>query len=85
MVYFFHLTEGDHSTRDPEGSDLPNMTAVEKVAVEGVRSLMAEAVTKGERDYRGSLDVEDQNGATVMSVRFACPIEIDAVMLPSES
>jgi hypothetical protein len=83
MVYFFHLTEGDEVILDPDGSMLADLAAAQKVALEGVRSLVAEAVINGEQDYRGSLNVEDEHGAKLFTVNFACPIHIEAALLPA--
>jgi hypothetical protein len=35
-------------------------------------------VKKGERDYRGRFDVEDEYGEPVLTLTFACPIHIEA-------
>lgn len=76
-VYFVHLTEGDEFTPDREGIVRPDLAAVRQAAVEGASGLIAEAVRRGERDYRGRLDVEDEQRRKVLTVTFACPVQVD--------
>lgn len=83
-IYFFHITERDEFIPDPEGIEQPDLAAVEKAAVEGASALIAEAVKKGQRDYRGRFDVEDEHGEKVLTLTFACPIDIEATPHLSE-
>ena len=52
--------------------------------MEGASALIAEAVRKGKRDYRGRFDVEDEYGDEVLTLTFACPIQIEMTPLPGE-
>jgi hypothetical protein len=76
MMYFFQLTEGDRITVDAEGIDLPSLEVAEAAALKAVGELVAEAVTRGERDYSGALTLEDDSGRAVLTLSFACPIQI---------
>lgn len=76
-VYFFHITEGNEFTPDTEGIEQRDLAAVRKAVIEGASGLIAEAVMKGERDYRGRFDVEDERGEKVLTLTFACAIQID--------
>lgn len=84
-IYFFHVTEGDEFIPDPEGIEQIDLAAVQKAAIEGVGALIAEAVTKGERNYRGRFDVEDEHGVKVLTLTFACPIQIEITTLADGS
>lgn len=83
MVYYFHLVEGDQVILDPDGIMLADLAAAQKAALDGVRSLVADAVMHGKQDYRGSLNVEDEFGVKLFTVDFSCPIHIEAALLPA--
>ena len=78
-LFFLHIIEGDEFIPDPEGIDRPDLAAVQKAALDGASALIADAVRKGERDYRGRLDVEDEHGNKVLTLTFACPVQIEAI------
>ena len=80
-IYFFHITEGDEFIPDPEGIEQTDLAAVQKAAIDGASALIAEAVTKGERNYRGRFNVEDEHGEKVLTLTFACPIQIEMATL----
>jgi hypothetical protein len=75
-IYYFHITEGDEFIPDPEGIEQADLAAVHKSSVEAASALIAEAVKKGNRDYRGQLDVQNEHGEQVLTLTFACPIHI---------
>lgn len=75
-IYFFHITEGDEFIPDPEGIEQPDLAAVHRAAIDGANALIAEAVTKGERNYRGRFNVTDERGEQVLTLTFACPVEM---------
>ena len=80
-LYFLHITEGDEFIPDPEGIERHDLAAVQKAALDGVSDLIADAVKKGDRDYRGRLDVEDENGEKVLTLTYACPVQIEVTRL----
>jgi hypothetical protein len=75
-IYYFHITEGDEFIPDPQGIEQAGLASVHKSAVEAASALIAEAVKKGERDYRGQIDVRNEHGEQVLTLTFACPIHI---------
>jgi hypothetical protein len=77
--YFLHLTEGTQVSADTEGIQLPDLAAMEKVAFCSARDLIAEAVRMGEHNYQGHLDVDDEHGDRVLTLRFSCTIHMDVV------
>ncbi|MBD8549009.1 DUF6894 family protein [Sphingomonas sp. CFBP 8760] len=82
-IYFFHITEGDQVVTDLEGTERPDIAAVQKTAIESAGGLITEAVRNGVRNYQGRFDVEDEHGNPVLTLTFACPIQME-VRLPSE-
>lgn len=78
-IYFFNIIEGNEYISDLEGIDCSDLAAVQKAAIAGASGLIAEAVKKGEQDYRGRFEVADERGATVLSLAFACPITIKII------
>jgi hypothetical protein len=81
MAYFFHLTEGDEVTFDRDGIDLPDVQAAQMVALRTIAELVAEAVASGERNYRGFIEVLDDDGGTMLTFTFACPVNIEGSAL----
>jgi hypothetical protein len=77
MAYFFHLTEGDEVTFDQDGIDLPDVRAAQMVALRTIGELVAEAVANGERNYHGAIQVQDDEGGTMLTFTFACPVNIE--------
>jgi hypothetical protein len=76
MAYFFHLNEGGETVLDHEGTDLPDLASVEALAMKIIGALVAEAVTKGQRDYEGQIVVEDEHGQSVLTLTASCPVQI---------
>jgi hypothetical protein len=62
-MYFVHIVEGDALTPPTEGTELPDLAAMQRLAIEAVADLVADAVKRGERDYQGRLDVQDEHAA----------------------
>ena len=77
-LYFIHLTEGDEFIVDLEGIERADDAAIQQAAMEGVSGLVSDAVKNGVRDYQGRLNVEDEFGANVLTLTFACPVQVDA-------
>ena len=76
-LYFLHITEGEEFIPDLEGIERHDFAAIRKAAIDGVNDLIADAVKNGDRDYRGRLDVEDEHGFKVLTLTFACPVQIE--------
>ena len=59
--FFFHLREGEDLLRDSEGTDLADMTEVEREAKEGARSI----ANLKPIDHQ-QFEIEDEGGRTVL-------------------
>ena len=70
--YYFHVREGAAGLlSDPEGSHLPNLAAARREAIEGARQLISAAVLTGEPlGLAREMQVEDENGTTLLTLRF---------------
>ena len=73
--YFFHL-HNDIETRDEEGIELPDLAAARGVAEHEARAIAAEAVANGRLCLHHSIEVTDESGASVLTVRFGEAVEI---------
>lgn len=78
IVYFFHLTEGDQVTRDLDGTELSGNLAAQQEALKGIGGLVADALARGDRDYRSTIQIDDAQGENVGTLNFACPVRIEA-------
>ena len=74
--YFLNVTEGADFIPDQEGVERDDFAAVQREAIQGVSDLIAEAVKSGNHDYEGRLDVQNERGETVLTVTFACPVQM---------
>jgi hypothetical protein len=73
--YFFHVYN-DETTIDREGKDLADLDAAKREAMRGARDLMAEAVRHGEVTMSHRIEVEDDGGRPLLTIRYA-----DAVLI----
>lgn len=73
--YFFHVYN-DETTIDREGQDLTDLDAAKREAMRGARDLMAEEVRHGEVTLSHRIEVEDDGGRPLLTIRYA-----DAVLI----
>jgi len=76
MRYRFHIRCETCSAEDEEGLDLLDIETARKEAVRGVRSILCDELLRGELDLRGSIDVADESGSIVESIKFEDAIRI---------
>lgn len=69
--YYFHVQNGQGFTRDDEGIDLADEGAARAMAMDSIRSMVAEEARKGVLDLDGFIDVLDD--AAVRLTRIAFP------------
>jgi len=75
-TYFFHLMDGSDVLLDPEGRALPSIEAVAAAALFEARSIICADVRLGKIALNQRIDVEDDKGSVVHSLRFE-----DAVLM----
>lgn len=78
-IFFLHVTEGEEFTPDLEGVDRADACAAQKAAIDGVSELIAEAVKMGERNYKGRIDAQDEQGTVLFTLTFASLIHIELI------
>jgi hypothetical protein len=66
--YFFHLRDHTEESLDPDGSELPDLSAVIAAALFQARDTLSHELRKGVLDLRFRIDVEDETGALVHSL-----------------
>jgi hypothetical protein len=67
--YYFHLYN-DMVVKDEEGAELPDPTAARDHAVDGARAMVCESVKQGHLNLDHRIEVEDEQGAHVLTVTF---------------
>lgn len=73
--YFFHLIDSIDITFDPEGIEMPE-TGVVGAALLQARDCMSGDVKSGRLDLHCRLDVHDEAGEPVHTLKFADALEI---------
>lgn len=75
-VFYFHIHDG-LDVIDEEGIDMADAAAARAAALAGARGIMSEEVKTGHLDLRHSIDVEDEDGGTVLTLPFSDAVEIE--------
>jgi hypothetical protein len=70
-----HLRDSKEELLDPDGVEMPTK-AVAKAALMSARDCIAADVRHGHVDLRYWIDVQDEKGATVHTLRFVDAVEI---------
>ncbi|WP_224576685.1 hypothetical protein [Mesorhizobium sp. BR1-1-16] len=74
--YFFHQVRRGGLIEDSEGSQLPDIDAARREAIDGAREMMSEAIHAGVDISSRRFEITDEQGAVVLLVPFT-----DAVAL----
>ena len=74
--YHFDLHDGVGLVIDEEGRELPDLAAVRREAVKGIRSVVSAEIRRGSLDLTGRLVVRDGSGAEVLAMTFAEALSI---------
>jgi len=67
---YFHTFNGEGDTRDDEGIELEDDHAAYSIALENIRSIVADEARRGLIDLEGHIDVADGEGQLVLLVPF---------------
>lgn len=68
--YYFDLHNGMGFTRDEEGLTAPDEAAARDLAIDNIRSIVADEVRAGALDLTGVVEIRRDTGDPVMQVRF---------------
>jgi hypothetical protein len=74
--FFFHVFD-DVVLTDDEGIELPDAEAARREALAGVRAMMCDQVRNGRLVLGHRVDVDDEHGRRVLSLKFAEAITIE--------
>ena len=73
--YFFHVY--DHAlARDDDGIELADREAAKREAIRGARALACEQAEKGVLHLEHRVEVEDEEGRRVFSVRYGDAVQV---------
>ena len=75
--YFFHLYD-DIVSLDEEGSDLPDVAAARRKAMQNARAIACQEVLDGHLNLRHRIEVEDESGRPVLVLPFQEAVDIEA-------
>jgi uncharacterized protein YegJ (DUF2314 family) len=75
-IYHLHLINAHIDADDVEGHDLPDLDVARAKALAGIRDFLAHELAKGTLDFRGRVDIEDDNGAVLESISFADAVAV---------
>ena len=68
--YFFHVYNGHGETHDEEGVEIEDHAGARGMAVDSIRSIVAEEARDGLIDLTGHIDIADLDGAIVFTTHF---------------
>lgn len=68
--YFFDVCNSQGLTPDEEGIDLADQAAAQRMAMDSIRSIVAEEARKGVLDLDGYIDVRDRSAQRLLRIAF---------------
>jgi hypothetical protein len=71
MRFFFNVFNGNGMTRDDEGLDVQDQAAARAIALESVRSIVAEEARGGMIDLTGRIEIKDAADNLLLTVCFS--------------
>jgi hypothetical protein len=70
MRFFYHVFNGDGPTFDDEGLDLEDQAMARNIALESIRSMIAEEARGGAIDLTGRIEIRDAADNLLLTVNF---------------
>ncbi len=74
--FHLHIHDGAGLSPDEESLDLENLAAARAHAVRGIRSLAGEEVRTGHLSLEGRVEITDDAGTLLDTVRFVDAVEV---------
>ena len=68
--FFMHIREGDQVTEDPDGSELPDLTAAKAEGVAAACEITAEGLRAGKAPVVRRFEIRDGAGRMLATVPF---------------
>ena len=82
--YHFDFHNGVGFVPDAEGRELPNLEAVKREALKGIRSVIAAEVEKGTLDLTGKMTIRGEDQAEILVIAFDEALMIRGRWIPPE-
>ena len=76
---FFNLRDGVEHLLDPEGVELPDLEAAKAHAKRSAYSIMADDVAHGKLKLNYRIDIENEAGEVLATVRFRDLVEFEGI------
>ncbi len=83
--YYFDFQNGAGFVPDEEGRELPDLEAVKRAALKGIRSVIAAEVEKGALDLTGTMTIRDGDHAEILVITFDEALTIRGRWIPPEA
>jgi hypothetical protein len=77
--FYLHVCNGNGFTEDEEGQELPDLAAARRVAIKGLRDIIASELQAGELNLGSFIEIENSRHEMVATVELE-----EAVRLRSE-
>lgn len=74
--FHFHSHARDGVSCDEDGMELPDLESARACAIDGIRSIASEEVRSGRPDLEGRIEIVDDSGAILDTVRFPEAVEV---------
>ena len=74
--FYFDIFNGNGRTPDEEGLELESQAAARRIALDSVRSIIAEEARDGVIDLGGRIEVKDKAANVLMTVDFVEAFEL---------
>ena len=74
--FFFHVFNGHGHLPDHEGQELADQAAAREIAIDSVRSMVAEDARRGVVDLSGSITVRDETGKDLFTLTYMEAFEL---------
>ena len=68
--YYFHLKDGDQIVPDEDGTELPDVSAATREALQSAREILADAIKAGKPKVYEAYVIADETGRTVQVLPF---------------
>ena len=69
-IFYLHIWNGGGFVEDTEGQELPDAEAARKMAVEGLRDILAGELRNGDLNTASFIEIEDEQRRLVRTVSF---------------
>ena len=76
--FYLHICNGTGFTEDEEGTDLADVEAARRKAIDGLRDIMATEMRRGEINMGSFIEIEDEQHQLVATIPFLEAVRVTA-------